>query len=160
VIIVFNSWQSAQQYMVCFGIGARPNASASSVGSPHIKVVPFPGKRFELQLNYFEQLKRWWWTPKRGLQPPMVRFAPCHVQRRPHRTFAGGAIPPGNGLGCNIRGLAARSSTALRGSKTLLRGHQMPSPRPWKMIRYFHPTDRNPSRLIPPATYGVSSGPP
>ena len=26
-----------------------------------------------------------------------------------------------------------------------LRGQQMPSPRPWKMIRYFHSTVRNPS---------------
>jgi len=26
-----------------------------------------------------------------------------------------------------------------------LRGQQMPSPRPWKIIRYFHSTVRNPS---------------
>ena len=26
-----------------------------------------------------------------------------------------------------------------------LRGQQMPSPRPWKMIRYSHSTVRNPS---------------
>ena len=36
----------------------------------------------------------------------------------------------------------------------------MSSPRPWKMIRYFHSTVRNPGGLIPPATYGVTSGPP
>ena len=35
----------------------------------------------------------------------------------------------------------------------------MPSPRPWKMIRYFLSAVWNPSRLIPPATYGVTSGP-
>ena len=40
------------------------------------------------------------------------------------------------------------------------RGLQMPSSRPWKMIRYFHSTVWNPGRLIPPATYGVTSGPP
>ena len=31
---------------------------------------------------------------------------------------------------------------------------------PWEMIRYFHSTVRNPIRLISPATYGVTSGPP
>jgi len=33
----------------------------------------------------------------------------------------------------------------VRASHLLLRGQKMPSPRPWKMIRYFHSTVRNPS---------------
>ena len=53
--------------------------------------------------------------------------------------------------------------TPAHGPSTLnLGGQQIASPRPWKMIRYFHSQlIRNPSRLNPlPATYGVKRRPP
>ena len=81
--------------------------------------------------------------------------------------------------GCESAGVVAVLSTASRGkryaqavfrrrvgkSRSLrgrpnLRGQPMPSPSPWKMIRSFHLTVRNPNSLIPPATYGVVSGTP
>jgi len=40
-----------------------------------------------------------------------------------------------------LEAIQAESREARRG----VRGQRMPSPRPWKMIRYFHSTVRNPS---------------
>ena len=65
--------------------------------------------------------------------------------------------------GVRISGFGFRalvSGFELRVSGQCLRRQQMRSPRQWKMIRYLHSTDRSPGRLIPPATYGVTSRPP